>query len=81
MKVIASVEIGNGTFEKWKKFFDSYASERAKYTSNESIEKITDQSAQVTFEIIDFDGLTSLSSRPDILETEALLQVKTTIIS
>ena len=79
MKVIAEVSIANGTFEEWLKFFESYKSDREKFLVNEVIEKTSDTSALVSFEIIDLDGLTSLSSRSDIVEMEQKIKVTTSI--
>ena len=53
MNVIAEVSIANGTFEEWLKFFESYKSDREKFLVNEVIEKTSDTSALVSFEIID----------------------------
>ena len=46
---------------------------------NEVIEKTSDTSALVSFEILDLDGLTNLSSRADIVEMEQKLKVTTSI--
>ena len=46
---------------------------------NEVIEKTSDTSARVSFEILDLDGLTALSSRDDIVEMEQKLKVTTSI--
>ena len=43
------------------------------------LEKISDQAALVSFEILDLDGLTKLSSRSDIVEIEQKLKVTTSI--
>ena len=79
MKVSAEVTIGNGTYDDWLKFFKSYEEERSKFVTNEMIEKISENSALVTFEIVNLDGLTELSSRADILETEKSMQIITAI--
>ena len=79
MKVSAEVTIGNGTFDDWLEFFKSYESERNKFVANEIIEKISESSALVTFEIINLDGLTELSSREDIREVEEKMQISTAI--
>ena len=67
MKVSAEVTIGNGTYDDWLKFFKSYEEERGQFVTNEVIEKTSENSALVTFEIVNLDGLTELSSRADIL--------------
>ena len=79
MKVTAEVTIGNGTYEDWLKFFKSYESERNKFVSNEVIQKESTNSAVVTFDIVNLEGLTKLSSRDDILETEKQMQITTEI--
>ena len=79
MKVSAEVTIGNGTYDDWLKFFKSYEEERGQFVTNEVIEKTSESSALVTFEIVNLDGLTELSSRADILETEKSMQITTAI--
>tara|TARA_X000001036_G_C20048661_1_gene549968 strand:- start:111 stop:353 length:243 start_codon:yes stop_codon:yes gene_type:complete len=79
MKVTAEVTIGNGTYEDWLEFFKSYESERNKFVSNEVIQKESTNSAVVTFDIVNLEGLTKLSSRDDILETEKQMQITTEI--
>jgi hypothetical protein len=79
MEVTAEVTIENGTFDEWFKFFDSYKEERRNFIANETIKKISDKSALVSFEILDLDGLTKLSSRSDIVEVEQKLKVTTSI--
>jgi hypothetical protein len=79
MKVTAEVTIGNGTYEDWLEFFKSYESERNQFVSNEVIQKESTNSAVVTFDIVNLEGLTKLSSRDDILETEKQMQITTAI--
>ena len=79
MKVTAEVTIGNGTYQDWLEFFKSYESERNKFVSNEVIQKGSTNSAVVTFDIVNLEGLTKLSSRDDILETEKQMQITTEI--
>lgn len=79
MNVTAEVNISNGTFDEWLKFFESYKTDREKFVINEVIEKTSDTSALVSFEILDLDGLTALSSRDDIVEMEQKLKVTTSI--
>ena len=79
MKVSAEVTIGNGTYDDWLKFFKSYEEERSQFVTNEVIEKTSDNSVLVTFEIVNLDVLTELSSRADILETEKSMQIITAI--
>jgi hypothetical protein len=79
MKVTAEVTIGNGTFEDWLEFFKSYESERNQFVSNEVVQKESTNSAVVTFDIVNLEGLTKLSSRDDILEKEKQMQITTAI--
>ena len=79
MKVTAEVTIGNGTYEDWLEFFKSYESERNQFVSNEVIQKESTNSAVVTFDIVNLEGLTKLSSRDDIIETERRMQITTAI--
>jgi hypothetical protein len=79
MKVTAEVTIGNGTYEDWLEFFRSYESERNQFVSNEVIQKESTNSAVVTFDIVNLEGLTKLSSRDDILEKEKQMQITTAI--
>ena len=79
MKVTAEVTIGNGTYEDWLEFFKGYESERNQFVSNEVIQKESTNSAVVTFDIVNLEGLTKLSSRDDILETEKQMQITTAI--
>ncbi len=77
MKVSAEVTISKATFEEWLEFFESYRLEREKFVTNELVQKTSDTSAKVEFEIINLDGLTDLSARSDILKREAELGVNT----
>ena len=79
MKVTAEVTIGKGTYEDWLKFFNSYESDRKQFISNEVIEKVSSNSAVVTFDIVNLEGLTKLSSRNDIIEKEKQMQITTAI--
>ena len=79
MEVSAGVTIENGTFDEWVEFFNSYKEERKSFVANETIKKISDKSALVSFEILDLEGLTKLSSRSDIVEMEQKLKVTTSI--
>ena len=79
MKVCAEVTIGDGTYDEWLAFFNSYEKERMQFVTNENIEKLSENSARVSFEIINLDGLTALSARKDITDTEKRLNITTTI--
>ena len=71
MKVRATVEIKGCDFDVWKKFYDSYESDRSRYVKNETVLETSDGWAEVVFEITDMEGLTKLSKREDIRDFEA----------
>ena len=71
MKVRAIVDMVGCDFEEWQIFFDSYQAERSRFVKNETVIQTGDKSAEVVFEILDIDGLTELSKRPDIMDFEA----------
>ena len=80
MKIVAKVTISNSSFEDWSAFFDSYKEKRNEFVKNETVVKISDDEARVTFEIIDLEGLTLLSSSKEITSKEAELGVITEIL-
>jgi hypothetical protein len=80
MQIVAKVTISNSNFEDWSVFFDGYKDKRSEFVQNETIEKINDNEARVTFEIIDLEGLTHLSSSKEITSKEAELGVVTEIL-
>ena len=80
MNIIANVKIARGTFEEWSIFYESYEIERHKYIKDEQIEKVSEVAAKISFIITDMDGLTKLSSSPDILKEEERLGVTVEII-
>ena len=80
MKIVAKVTISNSSFEDWSAFFDSYKEKRNEFVKNEIVVKISDDEARVTFEIIDLEGLTLLSSSKEITSKEAELGVVTEIL-
>ena len=80
MQIVAKVTISNSNFEDWSAFFDSYKDKRSEFVKNETVEKINDAEARVTFEIIDLEGLTHLSSSKEITSKEAELGVVTEIL-
>ena len=80
MQIVAKVTISNSNFEDWSEFFDSYKEKRSEFVLNEVVEKINDNEARVSFEIIDLDGLTRLSSSEEITSKEAELGVVTEIL-
>ena len=80
MKIVAKVTISNSSFEDWSAFFDSYKEKRNEFVKNETVVKISDDEARVTFEITDLEGLTLLSSLKEITSKEAELGVVTEIL-
>ena len=80
MQIVAKVTISNSNFEDWSAFFDGYKDKRSEFVQNETIEKINDNEARVTFEITDLEGLTHLSSSKEITSKEAELGVITEIL-
>ena len=80
MQIVAKVTISNSNFEDWSAFFDGYKDKRSEFVKNETIEKINDNEARVTFEITDLEGLTHLSSSKEITSKEAELGVVTEIL-
>ena len=79
MQIVAKVTISNSNFENWSAFFDSYKNKRSEFVQNETVQKINDNEARVTFEITDLEGLTDLSSSKEITSKEAELGVVTEI--
>ena len=80
MQIVAKVTLSNSNFEDWSAFFDSYKDKRSEFVQNDSVEKINENEARVTFEIIDLEGLTKLSSSNEITSKEAELGVVTEIL-
>ena len=80
MQIVAKVTISNSNFENWSVFFDSYKDKRSEFVKYETVEKINDSEARVTFEITDLEGLTLLSSSKEITSKEAELGVVTEIL-
>ena len=80
MQIVAKVTLSNSNFEDWSAFFDSYKDKRSEFVQNESVEKINENEARVTFEIIDLEGLTNLSSSKEITSKEAEMGVVTEIL-
>ena len=80
MQIVAKVTISNSNFEDWSVFFDGYKDKRSEFVKNETVEKINDTEARVTFEITDLEGLTHLSSSKEITSKEAELGVVTEIL-
>ena len=80
MQIVAKVTLSNSNFEDWSAFFDSYKDKRSEFVQNESVQKINENEARVTFEITDLEGLTNLSSSKEITSKEAELGVVTEIL-
>ena len=80
MQIVAKVTLSNSSFEDWSAFFDSYKDKRSEFVRNETVEKINENEARVTFEITDLEGLTNLSSSKEITSKEAELGVVTEIL-
>ena len=80
MQIVAKVTLSNSSFEDWSAFFDSYKDKRSEFIQNETVEKINENEARVTFEITDLEGLTNLSSSKEITSKEAELGVVTEIL-
>ena len=80
MQIVAKVTLSNSNFEDWSAFFDSYKDKRSEFVQNETVEKINENEARVTFEITDLEGLTNLSSLKEITSKEAELGVVTEIL-
>ena len=80
MQIVAKVTISNSNFEDWSAFFDGYKDRRSEFVKNETVVKISEDEARVTFEIIDLGGLTLLSSSTEITSKEAELGVVTEIL-
>ena len=80
MQIVAKVTLSNSSFEDWSAFFDSYKDKRSEFVQNETVEKINENEARVTFEITDLEGLTNLSSSKAITSKEAELGVVTEIL-
>ena len=80
MQIVAKVTLSNSNFDDWSAFFDTYKDKRSEFVQNETVEKINENEARVTFEITDLEGLTNLSSSKEITSREAELGVVTEIL-
>ena len=80
MQIVAKVTLSSSNFEDWSAFFDSYKDKRSEFVQNETVEKINENEARVTFEITDLEGLTNLSSSKEITSKEVELGVVTEIL-
>ena len=80
MQIVAKVTLSNSNFEDWSAFFENYKDKRSEFVQNETVEKINENQARVTFEITDLEGLTNLSSSKEITSKEAELGIVTEIL-
>jgi len=80
MRVEVKILIEKSCFDDWYEFYKSYELRRKKFIADEQIQKISEQEARVSFEIIDLSGLTELSSEAFIREKENDLGVVVSII-
>lgn len=80
MKIRAIVTLSNSNYDMWLEFYQSYETDRLKFIKNEHVKKMNEYQAEVSFEILDMDGLTELSASKRILEAEEALGVETEII-
>lgn len=81
MKIRAVVTINNSNFDAWLEFYQTYAEDRLKHVKDETVKKMNEHQAEVSFEILDMEGLTELSASKEILEAEEALGVETKIMS
>jgi hypothetical protein len=81
MRIVAQVRIEKSNFHEWKAFFDSYEHERLQFVRDETVKKINDNEAEVSFYVTDFDGLTALSGSDAIIAEEERLGIVTKILS
>jgi hypothetical protein len=79
MHLKAHIQITEGRFYDWKEFFDSYRDKRCQFIENEVIVQINEREAEVSFDVLDIEGLTELSASSEIRETEEKLGIITTL--
>ena len=60
-------------------FFQSYRDKRSQFVENEVIVQINENEAEVSFDVLDIEGLTELSASEDIREKEEKLGIITTL--
>ena len=75
----AHIQIKNGQFSDWEDFFQSYRDKRSQFVENEVIVQINEHEAEVSFDVLDIEGLTELSGSDDIREKEEKLGIVTTL--
>lgn len=59
--------------------FQSYRDKRSQFVENEVIVQINENEAEVSFDVLDIEGLTELSASEDIREKEEKLGIITTL--
>jgi hypothetical protein len=79
MHLKAHIQINNGQFSDWEDFFQSYRDKRSQFVENEVIVQINEHEAEVSFDVLDIEGLTELSASEDIREKEEKLGIVTTL--
>lgn len=79
MHLKAHIQIENGQFSDWEDFFQSYRDKRSQFVENEVIVQINENEAEVSFDVLDIEGLTELSGSDDIREKEEKLGIVTTL--
>jgi hypothetical protein len=79
MHLKAHIQIKNGQFSDWEDFFQSYRDKRSQFVENEVIVQINENEAEVSFDVLDIEGLTELSASEDIREKEEKLGIVTTL--
>ena len=79
MHLKAHIQIKNGRFSDWEDFFQSYRDKRSQFVENEIIVQINEHEAEVSFDVLDIEGLTELSASEDIRDKEEKLGIVTTL--
>jgi hypothetical protein len=79
MHLKAHIQIKNGRFCYWEEFFKSYREKRSQFVENEVIVQINEYEAEVSFDVLDIEGLTELSASMEIREKEEQLGITTTL--
>jgi hypothetical protein len=79
MHLKAHIQINNGQFSDWEDFFQSYRDKRSQFVENEVIVQINEHEAEVSFDVLDIEGLTELSASEDIRDKEEKLGIVTTL--
>ena len=80
MHLKANIKIQNGQYSEWEAFFQSYQEQRWQFVENETITKLSENEAEVTFDVKDIEGLTELSASSEIREKETQLGIVTTLL-